>query len=310
MRHPMMAAGLVLAGALTLTAAAAQSAPPAAGDTDPVVLASDGFQVTRSQVEQALRALIPGQRRQVEASHDQLDQFVYQLYIQLRMQQAAERQGLQHSPQVQAKLAQTRRQALASALVDRYRAGLKRPDFTALAKEYYQAHPDQFRLPERLRVAHILLRVQCPCEDQAKHQLAEKLLAELHHGADFAKLASQYSDDAQSKDQGGKLDQWVTRQDVVPAFAKAAFALATPGAISGVVKSRYGYHIIKLLAREPAHVQPFKTVRGKIVKQLWDNYRQSTLQAFSQRFQPGADARIDRQVLQALVKPEPDNPGS
>ena len=78
--------------------------------------------------------------------------------------------------------------------------------------------------------------------DQAR-TLAAKVRAELQGGADFAKLAAQYSDDPGSKMRGGALGKF-SRQRMVKPFADAAFALQ-PGQVSGIVESPFGLHIIK-----------------------------------------------------------------
>jgi len=73
-------------------------------------------------------------------------------------------------------------------------------------------------------------------------KLAEKILKELKDGTDFAELARQYSD-GPSGPKGGDLGRF-TRGQMVPEFDQAVFSLE-PGAVSGVVETQFGYHIIK-----------------------------------------------------------------
>ena len=93
---------------------------------------------------------------------------------------------------------------------------------------------------------HILIQVASNAtpevDGQAKAK-AEEILKQLQGGADFATLAKKYSEDPGSKDQGGELGPPSARA-TVPAFESAAFALQ-PGQLSNVVKTQFGYHIIK-----------------------------------------------------------------
>ena len=85
---------------------------------------------------------------------------------------------------------------------------------------------------------------------------AEGILKEAKAGGDFAALAKKYSEDDSNAQQGGDLD-YFTRGRMVPEFDTAAFALA-PGEVSGLVKTQFGYHIIKVTDRKPAITRDLK----------------------------------------------------
>ncbi len=89
--------------------------------------------------------------------------------------------------------------------------------------------------------------------DSRARQLAESLLAEIHHGANFAELAKKFSADSSTRVQGGELG-WFRRGVMVKAFEDAAFRLR-PGEVSNVVQTNYGYHIIQVERAEPAEVE-------------------------------------------------------
>jgi peptidyl-prolyl cis-trans isomerase D len=95
---------------------------------------------------------------------------------------------------------------------------------------------------------------------------AEAVLAQVKAGADFAELAKKVSEDEGSKAKGGDLD-YFTRGRMVPEFEAAAFALQ-PGQVSDVVKSQFGFHIIKLVDKKPATTRSFEEVRPQIQDQL------------------------------------------
>jgi peptidyl-prolyl cis-trans isomerase D len=102
--------------------------------------------------------------------------------------------------------------------------------------------------PETVTASHILLSVDDPSKDAEVKAKAEDILKRIKAGADFAEMAKKYSEDESSAPQGGKLDPF-PRGQMDKAFEDAAFALK-PGEISGLVRSQYGYHIIKVLSHD------------------------------------------------------------
>lgn len=129
-------------------------------------------------------------------------------------------------------------------------------------KKYYDEHLDKYSTEEQRRVAHILVEG----DDEAK---AQAILDELNGGADFAKLAEEKSDDFGSAENGGDLG-WIERDVMDPAFEEAAFALKNPGDMTGLVKSDFGYHIIKLEELKGAVAKPFSEVAAEIKQEMVD----------------------------------------
>jgi len=118
--------------------------------------------------------------------------------------------------------------------------------------EYYSGNPDQFASPEQARARHILIKVDAGADETQKaaaRQKIEEVLSKAKGDADFAELAKEYSE-GPSAPRGGDLGLF-TRGRMVPPFEEAAFALK-PGEISGVVETRFGYHIIKVEERKDA----------------------------------------------------------
>ena len=145
---------------------------------------------------------------------------------------------------------------------------------------YYQANQSRYVRAERRQVAHIMLESE---EDNAevKAQL-EAILAELKAGADFAELAKAKSADTFSAENGGVLD-WLAAGDMDADFEQAAFALTNVGDVTGVVKSAYGYHVIKLVALEPAQVQPLQDVAAEIAQRLKQEHASTAYYELQQR---------------------------
>ncbi|MDE3274061.1 SurA N-terminal domain-containing protein [Pseudoalteromonas sp. G4] len=129
----------------------------------------------------------------------------------------------------------------------------------------YEENKALYMEPERRRVAHIL--VENLEDDAAAQAKAEEILAELQNGADFAAVAKEKSDDLVSAEIGGDLE-WIDRDMMDPEFEAAAFALENVGDLSEVVKSEFGYHIIKLTDYEPEQVKQLADVSAEIKAQL------------------------------------------
>jgi len=132
----------------------------------------------------------------------------------------------------------------------------------------YEARKDQYRMAERVKVRHILLKTtdKTPDEVAKIEKRMQDILKQARSGADFAELARKNSEDTGSAAQGGEVG-WVVRGQMVPEFEKAAFT-TKPGAISDIVKTVYGFHILKVEAKEDAHVKPFEEVRAELAKDL------------------------------------------
>ena len=134
------------------------------------------------------------------------------------------------------------------------------------AQRYYNEHKAAYSQEDKRKVAHILVAFN---DDEAAAKIkAEGLLAQINAGVDFAKLAKTASDDTFSGENGGELD-WLEKGIMDPAFEQAAFALQNDGDVTAeLVRSDFGFHIIKLLAIEPGKVKPFAQVKDSIVKRL------------------------------------------
>jgi peptidyl-prolyl cis-trans isomerase D len=149
---------------------------------------------------------------------------------------------------------------------------------------YYQQHEKDFQVPEEVKVRHILIKVDKGADaktDAAAKAKAEALLKQIKGGADFAALATANSDDPGSKEQGGELGM-IQRGVTVPPFEKAAFALQ-PGQVSDVVKSDFGYHIIKVEEKETAHLKPLDEVKAQILATLTRQQEADQEAAFAQQ---------------------------
>jgi len=137
-------------------------------------------------------------------------------------------------------------------------------------QQYYSQHQDEFRIPETVTVRHILIKTPVPGPDgkvdqkgvDAAKAKAEDIEKQLKNGGDFAALAKQYSEDPGSAQNGGLLPP-ITRGRTVPEFEQAAFN--TPvGQTTGLIRTSYGFHIIRVEGKQTPRMKPLDEVKAQI----------------------------------------------
>lgn len=187
------------------------------------------------------------------------------------------------------------------ALLDlaKLRAGIQVSDDTLRA--YYNAHIDDYKVQNRVHVEHILFKTvgKTDAEIAEIRQKAQEILKQAKRGANFEDLAKNYSEDEGTKPRGGELG-WIVEGQTVPEFQQAAFSLPK-GSISDLVKTQYGFHIIKVLDRESARTKSFEEVRESILQPVLE--QKAGAEASDIADQMAAAVReSDRQSLDELAK--------
>ncbi len=172
---------------------------------------------------------------------------------------------------------------------------------------YYNQHRDQYRTAEQAKVSHILIKTPLPGPDGKvdekgvadAQKRADDLLKQLKAGANFEDLAKKYSEDPGSAKEGGSLG-WIGKGRTVPEFEKVAFSLPK-GQISGLVKSSYGFHIIRVDDRQDAHMKTFDEVKAEIEPVV----KQQKTQEMAQKQAEDLLQRAKTQGLDAAAKGVP-----
>lgn len=159
--------------------------------------------------------------------------------------------------------------------VEKVRETVQVPD--ADVEAFYTQNKAQYSTEGRVRASHILLKTEGK-DDATVKAKAEALLAQAKApNADFAALAKANSEDEGSAVNGGDLNYFGKGQ-MVPEFEAAAFSLK-PGQISDLVKTTFGYHIIKVVDSQPETVRPVADVKPEIIEQLkWQKAQQQAEQ--------------------------------
>src|SRR5580658_4588284 len=153
---------------------------------------------------------------------------------------------------------------------------------------YYNQHRDQYRTAEQAKVSHILIKTPLPGADgkvdekgiAAAQGRAQDLLKQLKAGAKFEDLAKKYSEDPGSAKEGGSLG-WIGKGRTVPEFEKAAFSQPI-GQVGDLVKSSYGFHIIRVDERQDAHMKTLDEVKDQIEPLLKQQKAQQVAQTQAQ----------------------------
>jgi parvulin-like peptidyl-prolyl isomerase len=138
--------------------------------------------------------------------------------------------------------------------------------------KYYAAHPSEFQHAETVRTSHILIPAgETAAQDALARQRAEAILARAQKGEDFAKLAKEYSVDA-SASRGGDIG-YNTRDSLTPEYGDAAYSLPVGGI--KMIKSSFGYHIIKVTDKKKEGLATLEEVREQLTAFLKDQKAQA-----------------------------------
>jgi peptidyl-prolyl cis-trans isomerase C len=267
---------------------------------------SDGLgSVSHEEIRQELEGVPANVRAQM--NREQMTRYITNLMLDRRLAEAARKAGTADLPQVRASIARATRDIVVRAYIDgeMAKAAAGVPDVTELARERYMANLGVYVVPEAIRVAHILFAVND--EDETKRDAVVKakamqVLKELRAGADFSELAKAHSEDPGSKREGGEIRGWSDKGRFVPPFEEAAYALK-PGEISELVRTRFGYHIIKLLEKREARQQTFEEVKGPLVTALRNEYLGRKRAELLKPYEGNKPIVLDDATLEALKKP-------
>lgn len=287
---------LLSLAAFALPLFAQQPAEPAASTAtaDPIVAMLNGETITASRLNSMFSRLAPAMREQYTATGGKAGFLDNYLRKRLLVQEAL-KSGFDKRPDVQADM----ESAKESALFDRYVRDVVASNIVTEAelKKYYDEHPDEFATPERVKVRHIVVvgngAGPHPKTKEQALETIKQVSTELHmkmggvHAADpvaamrirgsyFAELARKYSEDG-SAETGGDLG-WVVKGQLDPQFEAAAFKL-DPGVTSGIVETRFGYHIIYVEGKEPAGHDSFERVKPILREYLLTQHATEVMEA-------------------------------
>ncbi len=199
----------------------------------------------------------------------------------------AQKDGIDKSKEVAARLEDLKKRVIVEAFVrKKIEQDVKISDDDM--KKFYEQNKDKFKSGEQIRASHILVKDE---------KTAQDVLAQLKKGAAFEDLARKYSSDA-SAAKGGDLG-WFSKGAMVPDFEKVAFSLKE-GQLSDVVKTPYGYHIIKVTGKRPAGTRSFEEVKDQIRTAMLPAKQQEVLQQLKESMKKSAKISIKEDALNEI----------
>jgi peptidyl-prolyl cis-trans isomerase C len=244
---------LIALMAVPFAALAQPEENPKGPASDPVMARVDGKDIRGSDVMTLIRRL-PAQTREVPM--EKLVPAMIDTLINTHLiEEAAEKEHLQNDPEVQRRLAVAENEIVRQVYIER----LVSKDLTdAKLRAAYDVFIKSMPPREEVDARHILVKTEAE---------AKQIVAQLERGADFGKLAKEKSIDPAGKDSGGDLG-WFTKDQMVPEFANAAFALKKGQFTKVPVKTRFGWHIIKLVDRRAAPPPTFDDVKRQLAQRV------------------------------------------
>lgn len=272
----------IFAVVLSFVLAQPVSAQKAKDAADPVLADVNGVSITKSQLEEKFNSLpVQFQAGFKDRKNLLLEDMVNQ---QLLLQEARKRK-LEKDEKVQKAFEQLKQNILVQRMLEV--EVMEKVNVTPQEmQEFYNKNKDSFKTPETIHPYHILL------PDEAKAKEAEKRLKK---GEDFEKVAKEISV-CPSAPRGGDLGT-VRQGQMVPEFEEAAFKLKV-NEISPVVKTQFGYHLIKVTEKEPAKDRSFEEVKPEIEAQLLDQKRRDMLKNYLENLKNQGKVSIYPERLQ------------
>ncbi|RII31216.1 MAG: peptidylprolyl isomerase [Geobacter sp.] len=261
-----------------------QSEPKKEGQ---VLAEVNGGTITTGDFNRELKNLPEYLKAMAETPQGRKEMLDTMVIRELILQQAA-KDGIDKSPEIEEKLKDLKKRLIVEAfLKKKVEADTQVSD--ADLKKFYEQNKDKFKTGDQIRASHILVKTEKEAKD---------ILAQIKAGGNFEALAKKYSVDS-SAAKGGDLG-WFGKGNMVPAFEKAALGLKE-GQVSDVVKSDFGYHIIKLTGKRAAGVRPFEEVKEQIKAALMPSKQQEIFQKIKEELKKDAKITVKEDVLNSLV---------
>ncbi len=252
--------------------------------TGPVVARFGNEVVTEAEYKEKLENLPKGIRAVALANRKEFIEDILNDHLLLK---EAQQRGLDRAPDVKRLIETAKKKIMAAKLVELEidKKILVGPDD---ALTFYEAHKEEFVTPVFLRASHILVKTE---------EEAGQIKKELDAGSDFEEMARNKSLDATGP-RGGDLG-FFQKGQFVPEFEEAALGLKK-GQVSGVVKSRFGYHLIKLTDRMEPRLKEFKLVKMAIEDRILKEKRSSAFKDFMEKLKNGKQTQVDEKALESV----------
>ncbi len=260
-----------------------KKAQPAGGQT---VAEVNGAVITTGDFKKEVENLPPYLQPMAQSPEGKKELLDTMIIREIIMQQA-KKDGLDKSQEIADKMEELKKRVIIEAFLKK-KVEAQTTISDADLQKFYDQNKDKLKTGEQVRASHILVKSEKEAQD---------ILSQIKNGGNFEQLAAKYSIDA-AKAKGGDLG-WFSKGSMIPDFEKVAFAMKE-GEISGVVKTQFGYHIIKLTGKRPAGIPPFAEVKEQLKAKLLPQKQQEAFQKLREELKKGAKYSIKEDVLNSI----------
>jgi len=261
-------AAAIVAAATLQPARAAQPAP----DT-PLVKRGDVV-VTVQDFNGSLARLNEEQRFSYRGNLERLTSAVSAIYVARELAREAREAGIDREPEIRTRLQLQEEALLAQVFMERFEKSIKTPDYEARAREIYRSDPEHYKIPEKVKLRHILVSFQGRTKEEARRR-AEEARGKMLAKGPFYPIVREYSNDPSARAGGGEIGP--AAYSSLPTELAQAARKMQPGEVSGLIESADGYSVIELLDRKAAGVIPFEAAKKSLIADEEKKYRRGVM---------------------------------
>jgi peptidyl-prolyl cis-trans isomerase C len=245
-----------------------------------------GTAITVDSFKKEMENLPPYLRPMTETAEGKKEMLETMIIRELILQEAA-KSGLENSPAVKEKLEELKKRLVVEAYLKQKVEEQAKVSDEEL-KKFYDGNKDKFKTGDQVKASHILVKSEKEAKD---------VLAQLKSGGNFEELAKKFSTDGAAS-KGGDLG-WFSKGAMIPEFEKVAFTMKE-GQVSDIVKTKFGYHIIKLTGKRAAGARSFEEVKDQIKAAVLPSKQQEIFQKIKDDLKKNGKYSIKEDVLKGL----------
>ena len=266
--------------------AATEGAKESQKKSGQVLAEVNGSVITTADYSKELESLPPYLKPMAETADGKKELLDTMIVREIILQQA-NKEGIDKSQAVTDKLEDLKKRVVVEAfLKKKVEEQTKIGD--AELQDFYNKNKDKFKTGDQVKASHILVKTEPE---------AQEILKQIKAGGNFEELAKKHSIDAAGA-KGGDLG-WFGKGAMLPDFEKAVFGLKE-GAVSGIVKTKFGYHIIKLTGKRAAGLRPFEEVKDQLKAAMLPEKQQEIFKKLKDELKKSAKFSIKEDVLKSL----------
>jgi peptidyl-prolyl cis-trans isomerase C len=251
-----------------------------------VIAEVNGAVITTDDFKKEL-AILPPYLKQMAETADGRKEMLDSMVVRELVMQDAQKEGLDKSKEVADRMEDMKKRVIVEAyLKKKVEQSVNISD--AELQKFYDKNKDKFKAGDQVRASHILVKTEKEAQD---------VLAQLKGGAKFEDLAKKYSTDPAAA-KGGDLG-WFGKGNMIPEFEQVAFSMKE-GDVSGVVKTKFGFHIIKVTGKRPAGILPFAEVKEQLKASLMPEKQQEVFKKVKDDLKKNAKLSVKEDVLKGM----------